>query len=332
MTTAAIDTTRLDVLDGWRGVSILLVLAGHLFPLGPKRFELNGAVAAMGMAIFFTLSGFLITSFLLRRPEIVPFLIRRFCRIVPLAWAASALVLAIKGSSPEVWLAHLLFYANLPPFWLTDSTAHFWSLCLEVQFYVATAALVAVTGRRGLWALPLLCVAVTITRVVFHQPMTIVTWFRIDEILAGCTLALIAHQHAHARVATTLGRVPPALLLLGLLAACHAQAEPLNYLRPYFAAAAVGATLFNRDTLVAAAMRTKTLAYIAKVSYALYVFHPLLAQTWLGAGDVWSRYLKRPLLLAVLFAVAHLSTFKFEQRFIDLGHRLTSGRRERAVA
>ncbi len=37
---------RIPILDGWRALSILLVLAGHLLPLGPHRWGLNGAVAA----------------------------------------------------------------------------------------------------------------------------------------------------------------------------------------------------------------------------------------------------------------------------------------------
>ena len=65
------------MLDGWRGISILLVLAGHLFPLGPKSLAVNAGIAALGMAIFFTLSGFLITTTLLYRPSVVEFLIRR---------------------------------------------------------------------------------------------------------------------------------------------------------------------------------------------------------------------------------------------------------------
>jgi len=58
---------RFPALDGWRAISILLVLAGHLFPLGPKAYLINESIAALGMAIFFTLSGFLITTTLLHR-------------------------------------------------------------------------------------------------------------------------------------------------------------------------------------------------------------------------------------------------------------------------
>ena len=32
-------------LDGWRGLSILFVLAGHLLPLGPKSWQMNSSVA-----------------------------------------------------------------------------------------------------------------------------------------------------------------------------------------------------------------------------------------------------------------------------------------------
>ena len=62
------DKNYLAVLDGWRGISILLVLASHLLPLGPKGWQLNATAGPMGMALFFTLSGFLITRFLLDAP------------------------------------------------------------------------------------------------------------------------------------------------------------------------------------------------------------------------------------------------------------------------
>ena len=80
--------SRLQLLDGWRGISISLVLAGHLLPLGPKSLQINPTATAAGMAMFFILSGFLITSLLLRDDHIGRFLVRRFARIVPLAWLA----------------------------------------------------------------------------------------------------------------------------------------------------------------------------------------------------------------------------------------------------
>ena len=56
---------RFPVLDGWRGISILCVLSAHMLPLGPKSWQLNATTATIGMSIFFTLSGFLITTTLM---------------------------------------------------------------------------------------------------------------------------------------------------------------------------------------------------------------------------------------------------------------------------
>ena len=90
---------HLTVLDGWRGLSILLVLAAHLFPLGQKAWQFNYGVGILGMVLFFTLSGFLITSFLLKKQSIPGFLIRRFFRIIPLAWLYLAVALAGQAAS-----------------------------------------------------------------------------------------------------------------------------------------------------------------------------------------------------------------------------------------
>ncbi|MGH7106291.1 MAG: acyltransferase family protein [Acetobacteraceae bacterium] len=73
------------MLDGWRGISILAVLACDLLLLAPKRWDLNYSAGLFGMALFFCLSGFLITNFLLHRRNVVDLLIRHICRIAPLA-------------------------------------------------------------------------------------------------------------------------------------------------------------------------------------------------------------------------------------------------------
>ncbi|MDB5697515.1 MAG: acyltransferase, partial [Alphaproteobacteria bacterium] len=155
---------RLKVLDGWRALSILLVLAGHLFPMGPKSWRLNEPVAAAGMAIFFTLSGFLITHFLLKRPDVPDFLRRRLFRIVPLAWAAMIILAIVDQADARTIAANLLFTANLPPQHLLEGGGHLWSLCVEAQFYVGVALLVGLGGQRALWLLPVFCVAATVLR------------------------------------------------------------------------------------------------------------------------------------------------------------------------
>lgn len=324
---------HLGVLDGWRGISILLVLAAHLLPLGPKGWHFNETAATVGMALFFTLSGFLITRFLLTRDSVTDFLIRRLFRIVPLAWIGMLVALYMADAPVDALLPHLLFYANLPPQHLTEPGAHLWSLCVEVQFYAGIAVLVLALGKQRLkFVIPLLALAITAHRVASGTPIDIVTWRRLDEILAGSLLAL-AWQGEFGPRARALLFKPSAWGLMVLLAlASHPGLVTMNYPRPYLAALLVGATLAAPPRPLSRLLHTRWLAYVAEISYALYVIHHLLIFTWLGSGDRFVKYAKRPLLIAATFALAHLSTFHFEHRCIALGKRLSSRLRAQALA
>lgn len=318
------ERSHLAVLDGWRGLSILFVLAAHLLPLGPKAWQLNEMAGPMGMALFFTLSGFLITRLLLADANIPKFLVRRVLRIVPLAWLAMAIAFPLARMPASVYLPNFLFYANLPPQHLAEVASHLWSLCVEMQFYFAVALIVLIGGRRGLYLLPLLCVAVTVHRVLAGAYVDIVTWRRVDEILAGATLALVYSRRLGTWLPAAASKTNAYVLLALFAVSCHPLGGFMNYLRPYLAAALVGATLFRPTRLAGAVLGSRTLRYIAAVSFALYVIHGMLIDTWLGSGDKLVKYLKRPLLFAATFALAHVSTFHYERHWIEWGKRLTS--------
>jgi peptidoglycan/LPS O-acetylase OafA/YrhL len=312
------------ILDGWRGVSILCVLAAHMLPLGPKSWHLNELIAPLGMALFFTLSGFLITNTLIYRSNVRDFLIRRFCRILPLAWAFMLVALPLATAPPAAYAAHFLFYANLPPFWLTPPTAHLWSLCVEMYFYLGIALIFAALRQRGLMLLPAFCLIFTAVRIWNGVPISIVTYYRVDEILSGACLSLILTNRLGEQLPRFLGWVNPYLLLGLLLLSCHSLLIPVNYLRPYFAAALVGSTLYQSEARMLRWLKTRTLVYLAGISYALYVIHPLTMYGWLGSGETMIKYAKRPLSFLLTFALAHLSTFYYEKRWIALGKRWTT--------
>ncbi len=318
---------HIGILDGWRALSILCVLAGHLLPLGPSRWGLNGAVAATGMVVFFNLSGFLIARMLLRDPYVPSFVIRRLFRIVPLAWVSMAVLAVWSGASTMTVLANFGFVANLPPTWLIHGGEHLWSLCIEVQFYAGVALLVAVAGRRGLYLLPVFGLAITVLRVMQDAPISIFTWQRLDEILAGSTVAIL-HQRGllHRWIPRRLALWAVPLLPLIVLSA-HPAGGALNFLRPWLSASVIAMSLVAVPELVDRLFRARAVAYIANISYALYVVHGMLMATWLFTGDTVVRYLKRPVLIALAFAVAHVSTFMFEARMITVGRRLADRRR-----
>jgi peptidoglycan/LPS O-acetylase OafA/YrhL len=316
---------RLQVLDGWRGISILCVLCAHLQPLGPTRFGLNESFAALGMVLFFTLSGFLITTTLLERPNVNSFLIRRVCRIVPLAWLYSLVVLTLVHAPWKVFTATLLFYANLPPFWHVPLTMHLWSLCLEMQFYLLVAVLFGLFARRGLYLLPVLALLVTLLRVDTGKYISIVPYERADEILAGATLAL-TYAALQGRSLPRYLRFLPALLLPLTFIACHPAGAWMNYLRPYLGAALIGSTLFLSGTIWCAPLRMRWLVYVAEISFSLYVIHVVIMTGWFDPASKLLKYARRPIGLALVFLLAHCSTRFYESRWIALGKRLTRSR------
>lgn len=299
------------------------MLAGHLLPLGPKSWQMNAAVAAAGMALFFILSGFLITNMLLKDQNIGSFLIRRFMRIIPLAWLCLLITLISNSSKFETFLPHFLFYANWEPMALTHETSHYWSLCVEMQFYILIAILVSVFKSRAFMLLPILCVAVTANRYLNGVEIAINTYYRIDEILAGCVLALLFNYGDSVKRYISLFN--PVYMLPLLLLSAHPAGGVINYLRPYIAMLLIGSTLFKTEMVWWNKWLTNALlVYLASISYALYVIHGGLRFTWLGEGESLLKYAKRPILFATTFLLAHLSTFYYEKYWIDLGKKVTS--------
>jgi peptidoglycan/LPS O-acetylase OafA/YrhL len=319
---------RFEVLDGWRGISISCVLAGHLLPVGPKAWQLNATVATSGMVLFFILSGFLITTILLQKPEVKSFLIRRFMRIIPLSWLVLTVTLLFTSATPHQIWSNYLFYANWPPMGVMEATGHFWSLCVEVQFYLTISLLVMVLRKRAFFLLPVLALGITLLRVIDGVEIAINTYYRADEILAGSLLALL-NVYGKGTTTERIGRIPPLLLLLLLLASAHPEGGMINYLRPYIGMLLVASTLFSeRHGWLQNCLRSRGLAYVAGISYALYVFHGVLGHTWLGQGETFEKYAKRPLLFLVTLALAHLSTRYYESYWIGLGKKLTRRKQE----
>lgn len=150
---------RIPALDGLRGVAVLAVLVFHAWPaLLPGGF--------VGVDMFFVLSGFLITTGLVRGVDggrglrLGPFWMRRVRRLVP------SMVVALVCCTALAWLAVAEFPAGLGRQWLGALTytsnwvmilsgsdyfaaatpplfEHLWSLAIEEQFYVLWPLVVA---------------------------------------------------------------------------------------------------------------------------------------------------------------------------------------------
>jgi peptidoglycan/LPS O-acetylase OafA/YrhL len=234
--------SHLPALDGIRGVAVAAVLLFHAgFSWAKGGF--------LGVSIFFTLSGFLITSLLLRewgsdrQIDLRAFWARRFRRLMPAALATLSAVSVLAwviGTHEQlhtlrldVWAAvayvanwRFLYagrsYADL---WSAPSPVqHFWSLAVEEQFYLlyplATFAALRVGGRRLLTAV---LGAGTVASVVWavhlrgHLDRVYYgTDTRMAELLAGGLLALWWTQRASAPAEPSTRRGRAAVLALGV--------------------------------------------------------------------------------------------------------------------
>ncbi|GAC1568060.1 MAG: hypothetical protein NVS2B3_09640 [Vulcanimicrobiaceae bacterium] len=165
---------HLAVLDGLRGLAIVMVVLTHSYltdyrpalALGPVAIGIEPLVLAgsLGVELFFFISGFVLFAPYARAmcgerpfPTLAHFVERRFLKIVPSYYLALGVVAALFYLPPDVaaarWpqlLAHALFAHT---FWhdtMFALVSSFWSLGVEVQFYVVFPAIAAAMRRRPL--------------------------------------------------------------------------------------------------------------------------------------------------------------------------------------
>ncbi len=310
----------LTELDGVRAFSILFVLATHMLPVGLPEWQLNTMTGPMGMSLFFCLSGFLITRFLWDRPEIGEFLKRRIARIYPLMALYGFIVCVLLAGRWDAYAGLLLIFRNYADSLVLPYSSHLWSLCLELQFYIGIAIAVFLAGRRAFWLLPLGCLIVLYFRFETGSHANIRTHIRIDEILVGGILAIIwlTPDHRLSRMAISLMSRAFWLILPLWLISSHKYSGEISHFRAYFAMILVGSVIFRREGAIRQFLRIKPLRYLAAISYALYVWHPLTMYGWLGEGGLLEKYLlKRPISFFLTFFLAHMSTFAFEKYFTD---------------
>lgn len=323
------DAAHLHELDGFRALSILAVLACHMLPLGPSDWNLNSTAGYMGMSVFFSLSGFLITRFLWENQDVRVFIIRRAARIMPLVFLVSVVYALILEQRVDSFLAINVYILNYWHSAFSPSISPLWSLAVEMHFYVGIALAVLFFGRRGFLLVPVAAAVVTWMRIEQGVFGAIETHLRADEILAGSLLALVYLNRHHPSIRTVWAALPRLFWpLVGLWSlSCWPPSEAFGYMRPYFAAGLIGSVLAMQGGWQSKVLSHGVLRYIAVISFALYVWHSPFRHGWFASGDKWDIYLfKRPLGIAAAFALAHLSTFYFENPITQWARRRTTRR------
>jgi peptidoglycan/LPS O-acetylase OafA/YrhL len=344
---------NITALDGIRGLALLQVLLAHThyilnsdpFAVNVTRWTLVNRIfepGYLGLDIFFTLSGFLITSLLLRDlalwrrgAESGPSILRRFyarraLRLLPALYvmlAASWIWVFVTDdvSHDAQWgstFSAVLYIANWAIVWGSPATnpdlGHLWSLAVEEQFYIVWPIVLLLLVR--------LCKSHTIKIVLIAAIALLVMWHRtnihgdganwlatyirtdtrVDSMLIGALFAIV---YRHVRMDRRFVSIAAWICLAGIMfykfGPPPADRFTIGFTRT---------SIFAGFCLLAAASGTwsfnkvltwRPLTALGRYSYGLYLYHHVV---FLGVGRHMPQY-SQSIRLIVAYGLSALFTF-----------------------
>jgi peptidoglycan/LPS O-acetylase OafA/YrhL len=346
-------------LDGWRALAVAGVMWLHWAPRewrGPFPFEI-------GLFFFLTLTGFLITRILLwerARGEVgtaswkwqayVGFAKRRMLRILLPCYAA--MVFAMLLGAHDIREHAVAYFGHFSNFHMAlmrnwpGGSAPFWTLAIQVQFYLCWPLLVFFAPRRWLVSLFVACVAIAplsrrtcehLFPCVYHSEA--ITSSAMDYFGVGALLAWAMDRGmpvGDKRFTWIAWFAFVAYATLYSLNEMGRQVAGLHYLQQTCIAVAfaglISSTLAGFGGRLGRFLDHPAIQHIGRLSFGLYLFHsaaPLL----LGhiIPQLWSPFFHGPWLLMRLFAFA-LTSWGLAWlcwRYLENGKRSTPAHRSR---
>ncbi len=315
-----LERNRVRSLDGIRAFALVTVLLLHL----QQRFVILHGFAACpdGVELFFVLSGFLITTMLLREAgrgggaRLGHFYLQRATRILPplLVYLGVVAAVCLGAGLAVPWKAlgtAALFLTNVVPGDATVFTAHLWSLAVEEQFYLFWPVLLLLSLRwGGRRAAALVCAVLILASPVFRMAAAAAhaPWFdhregvllpgRMDSLFAGALVAIGAGSARFERVYGALARaawvpplffavVSPVLRVVGGNVYTYSAGYTLESLAAAFSLAWL---LRNPHARTSRALGRRPVAVLGLASYSGYLYQSSILFLWpaaLGGRHPW---------------------------------------------
>ncbi len=306
--------SRFPVLDGVRGLAVLMVLVWHLAvcqlvsnagswaPYFRRLFSVTGS----GVDLFFALSGFLIVGILLDRKGgqdyFRVFYVRRICRIFPLYFLLLVLCAVVSGWAviPAVTRQWLLadplpmwsyatftqnFFMGLQGRFGPNGLAVTWSLAVEEQFYLVVPLLVWLLGKRSLAvAMIVALMALPCLRLLtpgFHGFVNL-PW-RADPLLTGACAAMLVRSVRCTQLVLRLQHwvvgvgciLMAAVGVMILFPGSFGVFERTLYGLLYGIVILIARLDLNR--WACALLQTRVLCWMGRLSYGIYMFHQVVS-------------------------------------------------------
>ena len=293
-------------LDGLRALSVLAVVSGHTQSafLDGLPFKSLFHHEYQGVAMFFVISGFLITHLLLKELrrdgsiDLKRFYLRRTLRIFPpfYAYLAAIAILIFTGRSQinaTSMLAAATYTWNYIPQangWLIG---HCWSLTLEEQFYLLWPVCMSFFSRRvnlriaiGVIVLSPLSRVVTYVAVpAFKGKLWMMLHTRLDTIMMGCLLALLIEMNLWPRIRKAACHPVAVIAAVSFLLFAHPPLEerwkgwysmPAGISLENVAMAVILLyAVFCHESPLGKVLNSRPLRHLGVISYSLYLWQQL---------------------------------------------------------
>jgi peptidoglycan/LPS O-acetylase OafA/YrhL len=350
---SSLQTGRIVSLDGLRAISISMVLIGHAAEPEPRSpvtkwiLEVVGD-GRFGVYVFFVISGFLITTLLLREEQktqhisLAHFYLRRAFRILPAYYAFLAAVawLAARGRV-EVDRADLLHAISFT--WLYNFRkshwvlAHTWSLSVEEQFYLVWPLLLIALPRR--WAVGAGLTMILMSPVARwalsgavagpeRRVLYVVSAARIDILMLGSLPAIVWKSPRFQECLGAALRARLHLIAVGAALLCCTPTTEAHFgrlmsaLEPTVqaigAAALVVWTVRSPYTVVGWFVGLLPVRALGWISYSVYLWQ----QIFLNHDNPYPGAMKNLLNVALAISAGCLSYLLIERPFLHLRARL----------
>lgn len=335
-------------LDGLRCLSILAVIWHHV---AGDQYASNSLffLGHHGVTLFFVISGFLITSLLLRekqkngRISLPQFYMRRALRIFPVYYLVLFIYCVLVFLLEKNSAAGLAFFDNLIYF-ATYTSNYFvalngdrvifyfaWSLAAEEQFYMVWPTIENWLSEKGAIAVALIAILVS---TLATQGMLLLTSSDLLSIILEniaipiCIGVLLAHAMNNEVTFVVLHRMlgakytPLAVLILALmLLTLESSLQIFAYL---LFAALVFCSVTSRSSVTYPVLNHRWLIAVGQVSYGMYMFHMLslnairkiMPSNGLSADQELNQLVLFLLTSLLTFVVAKLSFRYFESYFL----------------
>jgi peptidoglycan/LPS O-acetylase OafA/YrhL len=347
-------------LDGLRGIAALLVFFHHLCnatipPANwtPAILELRSLFefGAAGVDIFFVLSGFLITSLLIRdrtRPAYYrDFYWKRILRIVPVYILCLLGALFFIPHSGAYVLLSALFIVNFANVIHIQSSGPFWSLAIEEQFYLLWPTVVrrrsVATLARWALAIAVFSIAFRFVAAAFGHHNYLLTFLRSDGLAVGALIAcrFERRQREHLPLSSD-APIFAALLITGIFfcfGAIHFPNSSATVPEAFASAIFQTGVTFICGGLIAltiayagskalSPLRGRFFTFFGLISYAFYMVHLYVMQSYdhlrgaLAPGDTHGYVIRLIVVFAISIVVSLILRYTVELPALSLRKRV----------